>query len=530
MVCAVILALGVYCAVISAQVRRKTVAPQKNSNSVQQEVGALLQAGRFAEAERAARRAIAANPRNAEAHALLGVSLDQQQQSAAAENAYREALRLNPKLVSALSNLGVLLARSQRADEAIAAFEKVLRLTPAHAQANFNLGLLYSTKGDYAKAIAPLEKAMSSGDPSIGLLLVGAYFRTGRKANALGLAEKIERQGANDPAVLFNLGLTLAEATEYERALRAFERTNVLSPNTPEVLYNLGIALYNLDRLNAAAQALNSAAALTPNGPEIFYRLGLIESARGHSAEAIDQWLKALTLRHTYPEANFLIAEELVKNKRGEQALEFYERAVQQDPEKFLYYLRWAATRFRAKQYEEARDIFLKAQQKFGDVAELHYFLGMAARGAGDYDLAERELKRSLEMQPQNYDALAHLGFIAVERDSPELAEKLLRQVIAAVSNHFPAHYDLGRLFVRVKRFEAALPLLQRGAELSPNDPGVHYQLFIAYSRLKRKDEADKELKLFRSLRPESKKGGEDAEPDKNATLPADLPGTPKKP
>lgn len=503
--------------------RAKTVPPA--NAAALQEAAAHLQAGRLREAEVVARQMIKDNPRHADAHSLLGVILDQQQQIAAAENEYRTALRLNPNLVSALSNLGVLLARTQRAGEAITTLEKVVRLAPAHPQANFNLGFLYAAQGDYTKAIAPLEKVADNEDPSVALLLVNAYFRVGRKADALNRADKIAQAAVDDAAVLFNLGLTLAEAAEYERAAHAFARTDEIRPNTAEVLYNLGIARYNLDRLDEAAQSLNTAAVLAPNTPEIFYRLGLVESARGRSVAAIDQWLRALTLRNTYPEANFLIAEELVKNKRNEQALEFYERAVQQDPEKFLYYVRWAAVRFRAKQYEEARDIFLRAQEKFPAAPELHYFIGMAARGAGNYDVAESELKKALAAQPNNADALAHLGFIAVERDQPQEAERILRQVISMSADHFPAHYDLGRLFVRTKRYAEALPFLQKGAELSPNDPGVHYQLFLAFSRLKRKEEAEKELKIFRGLQPENK---QDAEPDKNATLPTDLPNVPQ--
>jgi len=43
-------------------------------------------------------------------------------------------------------------------------------------------------------------------------------------------------------------------------------------------------------------------------------------------------------------------------------------------------------------------------------------------------------------------------------------------------------------------------PFLQNAATLKPNNPGVHYQLFMALSRLKRKDEADRELAIFKDL------------------------------
>src|SRR5690242_21859951 len=99
--------------------------PSGNIETLLSEAGALVQSGRLEEAEAATRKIISAYPRNAEAHSLLGVILDQRGQTAEAEKEYGAALRLQPKLVSALSNLGVLLARTNRGSEAIAKFEEV---------------------------------------------------------------------------------------------------------------------------------------------------------------------------------------------------------------------------------------------------------------------------------------------------------------------------------------------------------------------------------------------------------------------
>src|SRR5678815_4031297 len=127
-------------------------APQRtaaNVDTLLNDAGALVQAGRLEEAEAATRKILTAHPRNAEAHSLLGVILDQRGLTAEAEKEYGAALRLQPKLVSALSNLGVLLARTNRGSEAIVKFEEVLRIDPKHDGAIFNLGALYAASGDY---------------------------------------------------------------------------------------------------------------------------------------------------------------------------------------------------------------------------------------------------------------------------------------------------------------------------------------------------------------------------------------------
>jgi Flp pilus assembly protein TadD len=110
------------------------------SQTALNEAAALLQSHRFDEAEAATRKILTTNPKNAEAHALLALILDQRGNHSEAEREYQAALKLKPNLVSALSNFGVLLARTNRPTEAIAKFEEVLQLDPKHGRAICNLG------------------------------------------------------------------------------------------------------------------------------------------------------------------------------------------------------------------------------------------------------------------------------------------------------------------------------------------------------------------------------------------------------
>ena len=202
------------------------------------EAAALLQSGRLAEAETATRKIVAESPHNAEAHTLLGVILDQRGLSADAEHEYHLALALKPNSISALSNLGVLLARTNRASEAIQKFEAVLRVNPEHPTAVFNLGALYAARGDYKRAIPLLEKTagISAGnakvretaDPSLLLTLLNAYVHAGRRKEALELSRRVEQAAGAEPKTLFTLALSLAEAHEYDEAVRLFKRTNEL--------------------------------------------------------------------------------------------------------------------------------------------------------------------------------------------------------------------------------------------------------------------------------------------------------------
>jgi tetratricopeptide (TPR) repeat protein len=354
------------------------------------EAAALLQSHRFDEAEAATRKILTRNPKHADAHALLAVILDQRGQQAEAEREYETALKLKPSLVSALSNFGVLLARTNRPTEAIAKFEEVLRLDPKHGRAIFNLGALYAARGDYRRAVPLLEKAAgtpactpderSSGDRALLLTLVNAYVHVDRRSDALGLSRCIEEVSRDDSRTLFTLALSLAEAREYAEAVRLFQRTNELRPHTYEVLYNLGLALYNLDRLAEAEEALSYAATAAPKEADVYYRLGLVASAKGDSTAALANWTAALELRAVFPEANFMIGEELLKNRLAEKSIPFYERALDQSKGQLVYHLRLGVANVRGQRYERAREIFTRALEKFE--SRLHCESARRARGS----------------------------------------------------------------------------------------------------------------------------------------------------
>ena len=279
-----------------------------------------------------------------------------------------------------------------------------------------------------------------------------------------------------------------------------FKRTNELRPQTYEVLYNLGLALYNLDRLDEAREALTSAASLAPAEADPFYRLGLVASAQGDTKTALMHWAKALDLRVVFPEANFMIGEELLKNRLAEKSIPFYEQALDQSKGQLVYYLRLGVANVRGQRYERAREIFTRALERYPDNSNLYFLLGYAARAEGQYDQAVAAFQKVLKLQPDNPDALSNLGYIASQRGENVEAERLLRRAIQLDPKAFPSYHDLGRLLVKLRRYDEALPLLKRGVELNDKDPGIRYQLFLAYSRLKRKDEADKELAEFKRL------------------------------
>lgn len=399
------------------------------------------------------------------------------------------------------------LLQSGKLDEAEPILRRVLIKTRNNPDAHNLLGIIMDQRGKTSEAERHYRTALQlrpdgvSTMANLGVLLA----RTNRSDEAIKLFESVLRVAPDHPQATVNLGLQYAARGDDARAIPFLQRAISLGLDSYEVRYRLGISLHNLKRFDQATDSFKSALALSPNAAEPYYYLGLIAWAGGHDPQAADLWDRAVTLRPNFPDANFMLGEALRKNRRTSASVEFYKRALDQDASKFVYYARLGGAYIILGQPDQGLEIFRRGLQRFPNLPQAHYFVGVAARAQANYDLAETELRKSLELESDNVNTLAQLGFVLLERDRITEAEAMLRRSIAISDQHFYANYDLGRLLVKSRRYGEALPILQHAAALKPNNPSVHYQLFMALSRLKRKEEADRELITFKQLEEERK-------------------------
>ena len=216
----------------------------------------------------AARKALELDPGLAQAHVLLGLTLQRDWQWADSEAEFRRALELDPNDARAYRGLafwllchgrteealdwsrrsreldplgipaaghGRILFHARRYDEAIRVYQTILAEEPDH-YANMFLGMALIANGQPDKAIPPLEKVVSGSDPTIDAfgVLVMAYAQAGRRADALRLLGKMKKQqrtGYVPPGAFVNayLGLGDKEQTFIWLDRAAQERANLLA-------------------------------------------------------------------------------------------------------------------------------------------------------------------------------------------------------------------------------------------------------------------------------------------------------------
>ena len=187
----------------------------------------LTNRNQWKEAEDAFRKAIAADPNNADAYLGLGNLFARQNLLKQAEEAWQKAVVANPNLGQAYCNLGVIFESQSRLIEAENAYSKVLATDPNFPQAFTNLGLLLANRNRQEEAENCYQKAIKV-DPNYLL----AYF---------------------------NLGVLLVNQNRLEEAENAYRRAIAIDPNDAPSYLNLSILLSNQDRSKEAFSMLQKA-------------------------------------------------------------------------------------------------------------------------------------------------------------------------------------------------------------------------------------------------------------------------------
>jgi tetratricopeptide (TPR) repeat protein len=142
-------------------------------------------------------------PRDADALALLGAILFDQQNRPAAKIALEEAVRLNPGDGASHLLLGGLHFQEKRLDAAAEAFAKAAKLMPASSEAAFNLSQCLQQKGDRAGAIAVLRTGLRYRPDAVALHseLGALLLQDGQPAEALAALQQARLLAPGDTKI-----------------------------------------------------------------------------------------------------------------------------------------------------------------------------------------------------------------------------------------------------------------------------------------------------------------------------------------
>jgi tetratricopeptide (TPR) repeat protein len=184
-------------------------------------------------ADSASRRAVALNPRLAEAQVSRAVALSTLRNYPEAETAFRIAIELDPDLFEAHYFYGRACLAQGKHQEAIAPLRSACKARVEDYQAPALLALAYTELGRRAAAaracaralkVARQQLSVDPGDVRALYLGAGCLARLGQRRTALAWAARALDLDGKDSAVLYNVGCLYAILGRTADALRCLKK------------------------------------------------------------------------------------------------------------------------------------------------------------------------------------------------------------------------------------------------------------------------------------------------------------------
>ena len=504
---------GNYLAAIVAGAQRDTLAAStffrealrddpKNADLADRAFVAALANGNMAEGLALTGRVIAHDRANGLAHLARGVDMIKNRKYAAARAELAKGggdrrRDITSTLLSAWSYAGAKDTRRALAtldtltDDAFVVFR------------DYHAGLIADLGGDKAEAEKRFKSAYSAEKNT--LRLVDAYARFlathGQRDEAKNLYLAFDEVAPNHPIVVASLA-ALGEGNPLPPFVRS------ANEGAGEVLYGLGAVGGRQGDELASLIYLRLALHLAPDNALALVTLGDVYERMKQEEAAIDLYqsvAKDDPLRVNADVQAALLLETLGKSKEATDALAAIVAAHPQNQE--------ALTAL--GNLQRSRKAFADAAATYTRVLDLrtptdksqwllYYYRGIANERRKEWPAAEADLKKALELNPDQPLVLNYLGYSWVDQGANlDEAFKMLRRAVDLRQRDGYVVDSLGWAYYRLGRYDDAVRELEKAIDLKPSDPVINDHLGDAYWRVGRKLEAHFQWNHARDLNPD---------------------------
>ncbi|MCX8164733.1 MAG: tetratricopeptide repeat protein [Aquificaceae bacterium] len=370
------------------------------------------------------------------------------------------------------------IALSQgRQQEAIELLEKSLKASSTFEAGFITLGSIYEQGGEYSRAES-LYKDILKQDPenrSALERLGNLYTITGRYEEAKEVYRRLSELYP-DGAYLYQYSLVLIRVGENLEARRILERLYADNPGNPDVAYTYAMLLEILKETDKALSIYLDLQKRLGNNPRIIERLAGIYTDKKEYKKAEELLRLGLSLEPNSYQLNLLMGNLLSETDDHERALGFIEKAIHINP-------------------KDHRGYFLRAvvYDRMGRIVS-----------------AEHDLRKALELSPNDHELLNHLGYsLLLWYGGTRLdeAESLIRRALEKEPEN-PAYIDsMAWVFYYREDYRKAYELLLKALEKEKEDPVLYEHMGDVLSKLGREKEAQEYYKKAYELLMAGKRG-----------------------
>jgi tetratricopeptide (TPR) repeat protein len=346
----------------------------------------------------------------------------------------------HPKDVRVKKNYIQLLILKNRLDEATKLDNEILKVNPKDVDALVYKGQVQIRRNDPSGAIDSLQNAL--------------------------------RTDAQNAVAHLQLGNAFAEQHNENRAESEWREAVRIRPDLTDAhrsLAGLELRRGDVDALLQTAQQIIKA---EPNSPDGFILKGIAELARQKYADAQQDAEQAALRAPQSPAPSIQLGSIQLVQKHYADAEKFYQQALDKDPSSSEGLSGLMNTYFAQKQPDKAIAAAYAQIAKSPNNSNFYDLLGTALfNGKKDLAGAETNLRKAIQIDKNNVDALEKLGKVQIQEGSVDQALALYQQSIKDNPREVGFYILAGELYEAKKNWEEAKSMYQQALAVSPDHP-----------------------------------------------------------
>jgi putative PEP-CTERM system TPR-repeat lipoprotein len=402
--------------------------------------------------------------------ALVGLaqySLSKQDLATATQYA-EKAVAANPKNADAWLFKGDVLRAEGKVDAALAAYDQVVKLKPNNAQAYLNKAFIETSTGKFEAAKANIEAARKVTRGNLMVLYTQALldFTQGQQAAAWeSLQQILSKAPGHMPSVLLAGASQLAMGSlpQAEQHLKHYLESDPKNLYARKLL--TAVYLKNRDTQRAIALLRQPLRDGVNQDPQLFALAGEAHMQANEFTQATEYFEKAIKIAPKNAALHAALSTSKMGQGDNARAVAELEMATKLDPKSFQAGILLVMTHLRLKEPEKALLAVKALEKEYPDNPSVAHIKGGIYLTKNDIVSARAHFEKALSLQPAYYPAAANLAQLDLREDKPDAAKKRFEAILSKDKKNIQAMTALSRLALNQGQKQEATSWLERAVQ-----------------------------------------------------------------
>jgi tetratricopeptide (TPR) repeat protein len=334
--------------------------------------------------------------------------------------------------------------------------------------------LIQHNRGDRAFSSLQVARALQPRRVETYYLLGWLHQREGNLEQAKQAYRQILQMQSDEVRAHFQLGCLLEQESDDLGAVKAFKKVISLLPSHAESYWHLGLLSRKMGDLPKAIKHLTALKALQPANHLVTFELGRCYQAMGVQDKAVVHLQNSIQGNPDHLPAKLALASVFLEGKAYPQAGELLQQILDRDPRTPEAYLLLSQLQMETGKKPQAMASLLQFQKIFPLDFRGSFEMGRLYSAQGEFELAEAELERALEMASENVEVYSLLSKVYEQTGNKD---KAIRHALL-LCERFPtaaASYEqLASVYERFQMISEAIGAVTRALALSPRDENLY--------------------------------------------------------